>query len=225
VSPAANLAAQLRDLAARAAAHSNPVALAAVLHDGFGAIAGLLEDGEKALAGIVNDAATAIHALTPADRSALEQLMGVSLPAGDQVQQPAASSFGSAAAPEHQPDAHLVDTSAVSEQELAAVATAPRVTLAEVQANIASEHYFTGEQAVHAAYLTAGGAVPSVPQLGVLTFCVLTLRNGFTVTGESACASPENFDPIIGQHLARENAVRKIWPLMGYELRSKLAGA
>jgi hypothetical protein len=193
VSPAANLAAQLRDLAARAAAHSNPVALAAVLHDGFGAIAGLLEDGEKALAGIVNDAATAIHALTPADRTALEQLMGVSLPAGDQVKQPEA-------------DAHQVDT-AVSEQELAAVATAPRITPEDVQANIVGEEYFT--------------AGPS----SVLTVCVLTLRNGFTVTGESACASPENFDAAIGQRLARENAVRKVWPLMGYELRSKLAGA
>ncbi|MBN0315192.1 hypothetical protein JTM73_33600, partial [Pseudomonas aeruginosa] len=60
--------------------------------------------------------------------------------------------------------------------------------------------------------------------LGLLTFCVLVLRNGFTVTGESACASPENFDAEIGRKIARQNAVTKIWPLMGYELRSKLAG-
>ena len=57
----------------------------------------------------------------------------------------------------------------------------------------------------------------------LLTFCVLVLRNGFTVTGESACASPDNFDAEIGRKLARENAVNKVWPLMGYELRSKLA--
>ncbi|MCY1362259.1 hypothetical protein D3C81_1894390 [compost metagenome] len=57
----------------------------------------------------------------------------------------------------------------------------------------------------------------------MLTFCVLVLRNGFTVTGESACASPENFDAEIGRKIARQNAVAKIWPLMGYELRSKLA--
>ncbi len=61
--------------------------------------------------------------------------------------------------------------------------------------------------------------------LGLLTFCVLELRNGFIVTGESACASPENFDPEIGRKIARENAVQKIWPLMGYELRTKLAQA
>jgi hypothetical protein len=59
--------------------------------------------------------------------------------------------------------------------------------------------------------------------LYLLTFCVLTLRNGFTVTGESACASPENFDVQIGRAIARENAVQKIWPLLGYELRTKLA--
>ena len=51
---------------------------------------------------------------------------------------------------------------------------------------------------------------------------MLVLRNGFTVTGESACASPENFNADIGRRIARENAVAKIWPLMGYELRSKL---
>lgn len=59
--------------------------------------------------------------------------------------------------------------------------------------------------------------------LDLLTFCVLVLRNGFTVTGESACAIPENFDAEIGRKIARENAVNKIWPLLGYELRSKLA--
>lgn len=60
--------------------------------------------------------------------------------------------------------------------------------------------------------------------LSLLTFCVLVLKNGFTVTGESACASPENFDAEIGRKIARENATQKIWPLMGYELKSKLKG-
>ena len=52
---------------------------------------------------------------------------------------------------------------------------------------------------------------------------MLVLRNGFTVTGESACASPENFDAEIGRKIARQNAVQKIWPLLGYELRNHLA--
>lgn len=55
-----------------------------------------------------------------------------------------------------------------------------------------------------------------------LTFCVLVLRNGFTVTGESACASPENFDAEIGRRIARENAVQKIWPLLGFALKERL---
>jgi len=59
--------------------------------------------------------------------------------------------------------------------------------------------------------------------LELLTFCVLVLRNGFTVTGESACASPENFDAEIGRKIARANAVNKIWPLMGYALKQKLS--
>lgn len=59
--------------------------------------------------------------------------------------------------------------------------------------------------------------------LKLLTFCVLVLRNGFTVTGESACASPENFDSEIGRKIARENAINKIWPLEGYLLKEKLS--
>lgn len=61
--------------------------------------------------------------------------------------------------------------------------------------------------------------------LDLLTFCVLVLRNGYTVTGENACASPENFDADIGRNIARQNAVQKIWPLEGYLLREKLATA
>lgn len=56
-----------------------------------------------------------------------------------------------------------------------------------------------------------------------LTVCCLTLRNGFTVTGESACASPENFNAEIGQKIARQNAREKLWPLLGFRLRDQLA--
>ena len=112
--------------------------------------------------------------------------------------------------------------------------TAPRITPADIEANIVSEHYFTAWEGAQLAYW--GDSDPEDPKpeegepakdgpLSLLTFCVLVLRNGFTVTGESACASPENFDAEIGRQIARDNAAAKIWPLMGYELRSKLAAA
>lgn len=112
--------------------------------------------------------------------------------------------------------------------------TAPRVTPDDVKANIASVHYFTAEQGAFGARVDGvvrqGGVVTlaDVPAtegkaLELLTFCVLVLRNGFTVTGESACASPENFDAEIGREVARANAVAKIWPLMGYALKERLA--
>jgi hypothetical protein len=108
------------------------------------------------------------------------------------------------------------------EQEILATGpTAPRITPADIEANIASEWYINAGAAV----IPDGfqPPVPAVHPLNLLTFCVLVLRNGFTVTGESACASPENFDAAIGRKVARQNAVAKIWPLMGYVLRSKLA--
>lgn len=54
------------------------------------------------------------------------------------------------------------------------------------------------------------------------TACLLTLENGYTVLGESACASPENFNAEIGRKIARDNARNKIWALEGYLLRQKL---
>ena len=98
--------------------------------------------------------------------------------------------------------------------------TAARVTPQDIERAITSEHYFTAGQAVEQ-QTAPHEQIPT--SLYLLTFCVLTLRNGFTITGESACASPENFDVQIGRAIARENAVQKIWPLLGYELRTKLA--
>ncbi len=99
---------------------------------------------------------------------------------------------------------------------------APRITPADVEANISSEHYFTALDGAERAAPSYGDNYPTA--LGLLTFCVLVLRNGYTVTGESACASPANFNADIGRRIARENAVAKIWPLMGYALRNQLAG-
>ena len=117
------------------------------------------------------------------------------------------------------------------QKEIDAKATAPRITPDDIEANIVSEHYFTARDGRLGAIQvgtykgrerpTFGGA--DLVRLDLLTFCVLMLRNGFMVTGESACASPENFDAEIGRKIARQNAIEKIWPLVGYELRSKLA--
>lgn len=119
------------------------------------------------------------------------------------------------------------------EREIQAKANkAPRVTPADIEAEIASETYFSAADGVRCA--SAGKPGESLLQeyvthegspLSLLTFCVLVLRNGFTVTGESACASPENFNAEIGRRIARENAVNKVWPLLGFRLRDKLTAA
>ena len=81
--------------------------------------------------------------------------------------------------------------------------TAPRLTPALIDAAIKNEDYHVfGETC--------------------LTVCCLTLTNGFTVTGESACASPENFNAEIGRKIAKDNARNKIWMLEGYLLKQRL---
>lgn len=117
------------------------------------------------------------------------------------------------------------DDNAIEQEIRAKGLTAPRVTPADIEDNIVSEHYFTAEDGVVGHHGRDGVIAESVANspLGLLTFCVLVLRNGFTVTGESACASPENFDADIGRKIARQNAVNRIWPLMGYALKERLA--
>ena len=111
------------------------------------------------------------------------------------------------------------------EQEIQAKGlTAPRVTSADIEAEIESEHYFTAEDGAFAAFEPQRSSDVVPLSLSLLTFCVLVLRNGFTVTGESACASPANVDAEIGRKIARQNAIAKVWPLLGYELRTKLSG-
>ena len=131
------------------------------------------------------------------------------------------------------PEVTPVNDQSIEQEIQAKGLTAPRVTPADLQANIASEHYFTAVDGVLGAYknnedvrvevISPDWEVPrSIESLGLLTFCVLVLRNGFTVTGESACASPANFNAEIGRKIARDNAVQKIWPLMGYALKQQL---
>lgn len=102
-----------------------------------------------------------------------------------------------------------------------AQSTGPRVTPQDIEEAISSEHYFTASQGVAGANYRIHDPNKKGP-LSLLTFCVLVLSNGFTVTGESACVSPENFDAEIGKKIARENAINKVWPLLGFALRQRL---
>jgi len=54
------------------------------------------------------------------------------------------------------------------------------------------------------------------------TVCCITLRNGFTCIGESACVDPENFNRRKGEAIAYDNARQKIWALEGYLIRDRM---
>lgn len=97
----------------------------------------------------------------------------------------------------------MKDETAIENEIQAKGLNAPRLTPALIDATIHSEVYY-------------------VPTGTAMTICVLTLKNGFQVTGESAAASIENFDEEIGQKIARENARNKIWALEGYLLKQRL---
>lgn len=104
-----------------------------------------------------------------------------------------------------------------TDKEAAANAVAPRVSLADIEARIKEEHTFFASDAV-----SVLKNVECDPSLALLAICLIVVDNGFTVIGKSAPAAPENFNPTLGAKFAREDAIRQLWPLMGFELRTKL---
>lgn len=121
------------------------------------------------------------------------------------------------------------DEAAIEAEIQAKGKTAPRLTPSDIDAVITDEYYLNVGDACELTWdkdpSLASLNVPAHPSVKTLTLCVLVLKNGFTVTGESNCASPENYDAEIGRKIARDNARSKIWALEGYRLRSELAKA
>ncbi len=108
----------------------------------------------------------------------------------------------------------------VTDKQAEAVAVAPRVRLSDIEGGIAERYDFTADKAIEDAPNQSRLAYGA---LRLLSICILVMRNGFVVIGKSAPASPENFNADLGKQFAYEDAVRQLWPLMGYALREKLA--
>ena len=117
------------------------------------------------------------------------------------------------------------------EQEIQAKGAnvAPRITPADVEANIVAEYFFTAAHGVLGAMnrgelIVRNPAEVSGPGAEMLTFCVLQLRNGTRIVGTNYGAiDPAQHSAEHGRADARAQAVEQIWPLMNYELRSKLS--
>lgn len=107
-----------------------------------------------------------------------------------------------------------------SDADSAAVAVAPRVSLSDIEAAIARRHDFTADKAIAALGHPVGFG--STDPLALLSVCILVMSNGFTVIGKSAPASAGNFNADLGRKFAYEDAIRQLWPLMGFALRDSL---
>lgn len=124
-------------------------------------------------------------------------------------------------------------TGPVTEEELKAKSTGRRVTLEDVHDSVGAIHFFSAGQGTIGAEIAAlldqgqtqftGSKDGPKKPLDLLTFCVITMTNGYTVVGQSACADPSNFNEEIGRRIAREDAIKKIWPLLGFQLCEDIA--
>lgn len=97
------------------------------------------------------------------------------------------------------------------------------VSKESIEAKIKSVYYFNGADAVKSAFVNPS-AIPAddLTNLGLVTYCVIILENGFKVEGVSACVDSAIYDEQKGRQYAYENAFNKIWELEGYLLRQVL---
>lgn len=99
---------------------------------------------------------------------------------------------------------------------------APRITLAAIEAEVAGETYFTAAEGVIGAHKTHGGeyqgTAPHHERLGLVTICVLVLRNGTPLVGYSCPVSAENFKEGVGRQAARHKALAKVGDLLAFRL-------
>lgn len=120
-----------------------------------------------------------------------------------------------------------MDSSLETTEKVAAKgALAPRVSLASMEEKVLARVFLTGAEAMGAASFSINADITNPlnieAQLKPLTICLLVMRNGFTIIGKSAPASPANFDAEKGRQFAYEDAIRQLWPLEGYALREAL---
>jgi hypothetical protein len=102
--------------------------------------------------------------------------------------------------------------------------TAPRITMQDLEANIAHERTFTAGDGVFGQEVAmCGTPVTNLKPLNRLTLCVIVTKCGYTVVGTNhGSVADENFDAALGRKYARENAIEQLWSPMGYALKQKL---
>ncbi len=123
-----------------------------------------------------------------------------------------------------------------------------KVTKEQMESLILAEFYFRGDEAALETLGASGEYIDSIAgrvdymtaieedlmpekvtvsieqSLKLMTFCIIILKNGFKIDGMSACVDPANYNAVIGRQQARENALNKLWPILGYELCTKQNG-
>lgn len=95
-----------------------------------------------------------------------------------------------------------------------------KMTPADLEKFVAHEYFFTASQGVRAAGYLPLDDLPG--SLCCMTFCVIVMTNGYILTGQSACADPADFNADLGQKLARQDAIKQMWPLVGFVRRDQL---
>jgi hypothetical protein len=101
-----------------------------------------------------------------------------------------------------------------TEREAAANATAPRVSLADMESEIAQVIYMN---ALDAACTTNEPIDTGVADsLRCMTICMVVLKSGFVVTDQSAPASRENFNAELQRKFSYERCIRQLWPMFAF---------
>lgn len=102
------------------------------------------------------------------------------------------------------------------DKEAGANAIAPRISLEYMEGQIEQIWYTTADQCI-----STRATLRAAEGLKYTTMCFVLMKNGYLVIGHSTPASPENFNPDLGRKLAYDQCLKQLWPILGYELKSR----
>jgi Phage protein (N4 Gp49/phage Sf6 gene 66) family len=95
-------------------------------------------------------------------------------------------------------------------------ATEFRITLKFIEASIIEKRFFNAGKLARYHDSDVGRPMIGSHPLDVMTICILTMKNGFSVIGKSSPLSPENFNEDVGRKFSYEDCVRQLWPLYAF---------
>lgn len=94
-----------------------------------------------------------------------------------------------------------------------------KVTMADLEAQVKSQFFFTARDGVYRNEMAGSDAAA----LSHVMICVLILHNGLKLVGvNTGSVDPRDYNADMAMKMARADAINQLWPMLGFQLKEQL---